>query len=846
MHAYLQFFIFGSFAGTVHATAPEETPRLLANSVTRDVEEFVTELRNVPEGWPLVALVSAVVAVCWLVGWMYRHEGRVGATLRARMILAAIRCAALLTLVLIIVEPVRVRILRHWVDSYALLLVDTSSSMDLADAYADAEAADKVKSFIADAGANPVRRADVMRAFLRKDNAAFLVGLAENNRVKVFTFGDEPKLEGTVLARREEAKPDADPTESAQRWWRVEESPTNFAVTGAATNVERALRRGVDSLGRSPLAAVIVLSDGGFNQGAPPEETGRFASERRVPIYTVGVGDPSPPRNVRVSEVLAPANAFQQDPFPINARLSADGIDGQSLRVELHERNTTEGGDSRIVAGKDVIVGTGGAIELLTFQKRQNRAGRYVYTVEVPVFSGESVADDNSRAVTVNVIESRTKALIVAGSASWDYQFVSRLLERDDTFDVSCWLQTADQSAVREGDVVIDHLPSNAEELFAYDVVVLMDVDASELDEEWCRLIDRYVTEQGGGLLVTVARPHTPEFMRTPGLKPLRDLLPVSLDPDADLVLNRIGFYQLEGSPVEIPETSYAHPVLQLGDDPVASKLAWQGVGDVHWHYPVLREKPAATVLLRHGDPKMRNSYGGHVLAAVQFAGAGRTGLLAFDGTYRWRRTSEKVFNRFWVQLVRFLAEGKLLGGAKRGMLFTESDQAALGEAVRVTARLFDARYEPLTREEVAAEYRVDSDRTEFVLRARPDRPGWFEGQFVPDRVGSFRVSLKVPDAPGTEPSELVREVRVSRPNLEILHPQMDRQALTTLAERSAGGRYFDIHEASAIPKLIPDLHEEIAVRSSPTILWDNRKVLAVLVGLLAVEWGIRKWRHLL
>ncbi len=86
----------------------------------------------------------------------------------------------------------------------------------------------------------------------------------------------------------------------------------------------------------------------------------------------------------------------------------------------------------------------------------------------------------------------------------------------------------------------------------------------------------------------------------------------------------------------------------------------------------------------------------------------------------------------------------------------------------------------------------------------------------------------------------------MSRPNIEILRPQMDRAALTALAEQSHGGRYFEIDEAEALPDLIPDLHEEIPIRSRPTTLWDNWKMLMFLVTLLGVEWGVRKWNRLL
>ena len=106
------------------------------------------------------------------------------------------------------------------------------------------------------------------------------------------------------------------------------------------------------------------------------------------------------------------------------------------------------------------------------------------------------------------------RVLVISGTPSWDYRLLTRLLERDETFDVSNWLQSADAGAVRDGNTMIDHLPCLAEELFAYDAVILMDPNASELDGEWCRLIDTFVVEHGGGVLLAAGRAHTPALWR--------------------------------------------------------------------------------------------------------------------------------------------------------------------------------------------------------------------------------------------------------------------------------------------------------------------------------------------
>jgi hypothetical protein len=92
----------------------------------------------------------------------------------------------------------------------------------------------------------------------------------------------------------------------------------------------------------------------------------------------------------------------------------------------------------------------------------------------------------------------------------------------------------------------------------------------------------------------------------------------------------------------------------------------------------------------------------------------------------------------------------------------------------------------------------------------------------------------------------LERELVVSRPNLEILRPQMHRAELVALAEHSAGGRYWEVDETAELVKAIPDLHEEVPVRSRPVSLWDNWKVLTLLVTLMSLEWAVRKWNRLL
>ncbi len=438
------------------------------------------------------------------------------------------------------------------------------------------------------------------------------------------------------------------------------------------------------------------------------------------------------------------------------------------------------------------------------------------------------------------------RVLLISGSPSWEYRYLSRLLIRDTTFDASCWLQSADIEAVRDGNTIIDRLPATAEDLYQYDAIIMLDPDPSEFGPGWAKAVESLVSDYGGGVLYQSSRKFTAQFMRDPAVKDLVNMLPVSRDPEADLLLNRIGHYQTRPWPVDIAPETRNHPILRLEREGPGADVTWKDFAGVYWHYPVLREKSVATVLLRHGNPQMRNAYGTHVLLATQFVGAGRTAFMAFDGAWRWRRVGEEYYNQFWVHMIRYLVEGKLLGAKKRATLMTDSDTVQLGTPVKVNARLFDARYKPLEIQQIDAVWKRGGDRQKFTLTKSANRPGWYDGSFSPVRTGNYELSLTLSGSAGSDTVSISHQIQVVRPNIEVLDPQLNRDAIMALLERAPEGGYYEIDALDELADAIPDRHEVTTVKSRPLPLWDRWWSLVWLIGLLSVEWFVRKWVKLL
>ncbi|MFO8012869.1 MAG: VWA domain-containing protein [Phycisphaerae bacterium] len=800
---------------------------------------------HAPSSWVAIAAVLLAAAALYIVWWLYRRES--GTCPRGvRVLLAAIRIACVLVLALVLMGPALAVTLRRSLEPYVILLLDDSLSMSLRDRYdaAGAERLAAVTGRTAEAlTAKHPARAEVVDALLRRDDARFLRRLQAVGRVRVMTFSDRLRLRDAIGL-----DPEAVPPEAADA--ALDAGPPKgppvppLEPSATATNLAGAIRDALDAVAGSPLAGLVLVSDGQHTSGSDPRAAADAAARRGVPILAVGVGDPRPPQNLRTAEVWAPETVFRGDPFAVQARVQAEGLDRAAVQVELVERRVADDGAEtaeRIIDRRSVALDPDTQEATVAFRHEPAAEGRFVYTVRVEAGPDELLRSDNEKATTVRVVGQRARVLLIAGSPTWDFRMVRTLLLRDKTIDVSCWLQSLDPDMRQDGNTVIERLPAKPEDLFAYDVVALFDPDPSALDEPWIDLLKRFVGEHAGGLFWVAGPKYTTRFLTSYQTRGMRDLLPVRVgDGTGDVRL--FDRPHTRTWPMHFTPDGTEHPLLRFGGDSDAGRSVAAALPGVYWSYPAASAKPGATTLIEHGDPRLKVRDDRRPLLVAGRYGPGRVLYMGFDGSWRWRRLGEKVFDRFWVRAVRYLLEGRLMGGRRRGRLATDRDVYPVGSRIAVTARLYDAAFEPLTEPTVPAVVRTgpDSPPQETMLRQVANRPGHYEGSLIAGRVGATRIEVALPGARGAEPVHLARQVTVEPPRVEFRDPRLNRALLVDLARRS-GGRYYEIDEADRIAGDLPDRQETIIVREPPRTLWDTWRLLALLVGLLTVEWAVRK-----
>lgn len=764
---------------------------------------------HAPQSWHVFLFLAVAGGLLYGVFHLYRREQAVCPP-RIRRALAVLRALVIVVLLLVLLGPSLNISQQRRLEPSVVVVLDDSLSMSLRDPLTN--------------NAAPPTRIEAAANVLNRDGGRLLRELSAKGRLRVVSFaGGAPLAEGATNAVP---------------------APT---PRGTTTDLSRGVRDALRGVAGHPVAGIVLLTDGQHNDGDDPLDVVEAARQQKAPLFPIGIGDPAEPRNWRVAELWAPDTVFRDDPFVIQVRVQATGAGGRPATVELLQKSATaEGADpGRVVATKTVALDPASGVGSVAFEQKLTAAGACIYTARVPVEPGEAIPGDNTRSVPVKVLTEPAKVLLVAGAPTWDFQAVRTLLIRDKTVDVSCWLQSMDTDMRQDGDTVISRLPQRPEDYFQYDAILMLDPNPAEFNAAWVEAMRRYVGEHGGGLFWQAGAKFSEPFFRRTATMGIADLLPVQLGAESGrgepLTLTHTREW-----PLRVTPDGADHALLRLHPDPMRNRRLVEMLTGVYWSYPAGEAKPGTQTLVEHSDPRLNMRGKARPLLVTGQYGAGRTVFLGFDGTWRWRRFGEKIHDQFWMQSVRYLFEGRRVGGQNRGRLGTDRDLYAIGDRIAMTARLYDKSFKPLETPTVPAQVRaLGAAPVEVALRAVPGRPGHYAGTGIAAQLGLGEVTVTLGDDGGGKPAQLSKSFTVEVPRLEFTDTRLNRALLGELAQRS-GGRYFEATNTAALAALLPDRHETVVVRGRPVELWDNSRLLLLLAGLLTVEWALRRRFRLL
>ena len=636
-----------------------------------------------------------------------------------------------------------------------------------------------------------------------------------------------------------------------------------LAARGLETRIGEALRYLVNKERGEPIAGIVMFSDGQQNTGVEYSAATALARLVEVPIYTVGLGSDRRPLNVRVVDLDAPERVYPGDRFTITGYLQAANYSGRTISARLtsHPTGATDEQRSETVeAEEEVSLGEDGEIVTVKFDVKPDETGRRTYQLSIKPPPRDHNALDNSKTANVEVVERRSRVLILAGGPSREYQFLRTYLYRDRDTVVDVLLQSGRPGISQEADNLIFEFPADIEDLSEYDAIVAFDPDWTELDLLQIQALEQWVAERAGGLIVVAGPVHTPQWadLRRSDARfnTIRALYPVVLYSSGSPTLGLGRFGGENPWPLDFTREGMEADFLWLEDEPLASEGAWASFEGVFGYYAVKDPKPGARVYARFSDPNTAIDDTLPVYLAGHFYGAGRVFFQASGEMWRIRTIDEAYFDRYYTKLIRWVSQGRLLRDSDRGILLVDKDRCLLGDTILVQAMLTDAQNRPLRVPEVTASLvHPNATRTPLVLRNVEGgvREGSFHGQFTAVAEGDYRVELRPPYAELDE--LLVREIRTRVPALEVEKPERNDPMLTDIALSTGGAYYIGAESVVGAPGGQPPLAGVLEPQDLVSYLAGtpdrdfDRRLMAWLMGLicgvLALEWTLRRLNRL-
>lgn len=847
-------------------TPMEELLRWLARWRGIELEpgaELHFELASFPTGgFGLLVLLGCAVAIL-VVGFVYRRDGH-HLTLGQRVLLGSLRALAVLAAIALLLEPNLVTVKRETRPGHTILLVDTSQSMTHLDAWrreaVQPLAAGWRELGIADPAA--VTRLDLVKALLSHEDGELVQKLAARNQVQLYAFSGNLEQLPLLPPPPPQSALGATPGPSPTKTTAAGSGPAAAAAQvvaprldlaqlradGRFTNLGASLRTALDKSRTAEIAAVVLVSDGRRNAGPQGAEIARLLNQRKIPhTFVLGVGDPAETQTVAMLRLDAPEKVFQKDPFQLKSNLGVQGYDRMMFTVRLVRID--DKGTEQVVRTQQVEAG-GERTEVLVEWPgiTADEPGRFVYRAEVQPPDGEARSPErHTKSAAIEVLGERTRVLLLSGTPNREFQILRNLLIRDKTIDATCWLQSADPKFPQDGneDVRIDKLPEERQQLDPYDVVIFIDPNAEKLPVAFCQHLVQHIVENGCGLWWVAGEQHSLDAMRpTARTAKLAELLPIV--PDIDYAERQIvGFgkafvrrWQYALAPEG--DDGIAAKVTRIVDGKDEKRLLWSRLPGFHFWFPVLRLKPIAVCAVEHTDPELRRDGRAMPLLALQNVGAGRVMFSGTDETYRWRSIHEEAYNKFWINGIRYLFEGRLHAGNSRLRLYASEEKVELGGAIDLVAEAKDELLQPLAAEsyEVVIEREGQAAET-LALTPVEGAPGRYQAHHRPTQLGSYRVR---PVAKIGKPVEIAFQVVPAQ--VERQGP-MDRAELAAIAA-ATGGELFDTpRQLLAALDRIPS-RTAIDTFRTPHPVWDGWATVAFVLLVLAVEWLLRKRFNLL
>ncbi len=534
------------------------------------------------------------------------------------------------------------------------------------------------------------------------------------------------------------------------------------------------------------IGGIAFISDGNFNKGSNP----LYSAEKidLTPVFTVGVGDTTPKKDQYIKNIASNEIAFLKNKFPVEVDL--EGIKMGKSNVTVSILN-----NGKSVASQSVNFSNGTYdYKHVSFLLEADKVGYQQYTVSISKAGGEYTYSNNTRNFYIEILDARSKVLLLAGAPHPDVAALKSVIEKDENLDVTSFLVKEWKRDLKKVDLVIYHEPG-----IQYDESVMTLIRDAKIPVLYC------------------VGPNTTNSI----IQKLKIGLITPNGNQFDEVQGKInaGFQKFEVS-TELQNSMNYYPPLKtkFGDVKLAAGndvLLFQRIGSIQKNDP----------MIYFGENQN-----------VKF------GVIYGEGIWKWKmneyiRTSE---SKNFTELIQKISQYLVVKQNTSALRVTFPKRFTIDEEVEVKAEFYNESMELITKPIIELKLKDEKNKSDkyqfgavsnfYKLSLGKLKPGKYEW------TASCKYNGKSYSKSGVFIVENIQ--------LENIESAADHNLLNQIAKQSNGQFY----ELKNINQLLNDIEKrkDIAEMSyseaSFNDLIDYKWLFFLIVLIFGTEWFLRRW----
>lgn len=593
-------------------------------------------------------------------------------------------------------------------------------------------------------------------------------------------------------------------------------------ASASATNLASVFMTVRDARKSKNVGAIVLYTDGAFTAGENPVHP---AEDLGVPVYVIGLGDSTEPRDIALSELFTNEVATVGSPQPVDVTVHYGGVKpGEHITIELLEE-TNKLGEQTV----ELTSATGDAH--VSFQYTPASEGMKKLTARVSSLSGETTDKNNLRMTYVRVLKNKFHVILFAGAPSSDVSFVRQFFATNSALTLMTYIQ-------KQGAEYYEGAPAR-DRLGDVDLVVLVGWPVASTSDESIALVRALLTQENRSLLFIAS--HTLDMAK---LATLGDALPFRAPMRTSGAEIKVG--------MGLTPAATDNPVLHLPPEE-RGKLAWQGLAPLFKTEAHFEARPESQTL---AEGMLQGVKLGEPIVIARHIGRSRQLAVTGYGIWQWKLTSfgrEKAYasrsdtsgninalDLFLSNSTRWLTTEEV---NKRVRIEPDRKFYQAGERIDFLGQVYDESYVPVERADVTVRITGGGLSHPLDLALEAAGNGRYQASIPEGLAKGDYTFVGTAASSGRSIGSDDGRFNVGDFDIELAEPRMRSDLLRQLAERT-GGKFYTPETAGNLLKDIyanPRFAPKTITNTHDFELWNSWPLLALALVFFSTEWFIRK-----